>query len=123
MSNDTIRQVVGAALRVDWSRFEGAAALRCTVGVAVPLAAGLLLHQPSVSAFGAVGAVSVGFGSFQGAYRSRAAVMIPAPLAMGVAMCAGSLAGTSDVAVIAVATAAAFAGGMAVALGDAAGFV
>src|SRR6476469_8810706 len=93
---DTIRQVTRATLHVDWSRFEGTTALRCTAGVAVPLAAGLLLNAPTISAFGAVGAVSVGFGSFQGAYRSRATVMMSASLAMGVAMCAGSLAGASD---------------------------
>ena len=92
----TIRLVLGSAVHVDWSRFEGLAALRCTAGVAIPLAAGLLLKQPSVSAFGAIGAVSVGFGSFQGAYRSRAAVMISAAVAMAVALFAGSVAGHSD---------------------------
>src|SRR3954453_14959227 len=123
MSNDTIRQVVGAALRVDWSRFEGAAALRCTVGVAVPLAAGLLLHQPSVAVFGAVGAVSVGFGSFQGAYRSRAAVMLFAALGMAVSIFLGSLAGRTNAAAIGVAAAWGFGGGLIVALGPSASFV
>jgi len=119
----TARHIFGSAVHVDWSLFEGPAALRCAAGVAIPLVAGLALGQPAISAFGAVGAVSVGFGSFQGAYRSRAAVMVAASLAMAVAMLAGSLAGWSDVASIVVATGAAFAGALAVALGAAGGFV
>jgi len=71
-----VREIVTAAIRMDWSQFEGPAALRCTVGVAIPLVAGLVFRQPSISAFGAVGAMSVGFGSFQGAYRTRAAIMV-----------------------------------------------
>jgi hypothetical protein len=120
---DTVRQVVGQTVRVDWRLFEGAGALRCTAGVAIPLLAGLALGQPSVAAFGAVGAVSVGFGSFQGAYRSRAAVMVSASLAMGIAMAAGSMAGRSDAAAILVSTAAAFVGGLVGALGASAAFV
>ena len=119
----TVRQVVAPAFHVDWRLFEGAGALRCTAGVAIPLAAGLALGQPAISAFGAVGAVSVGFGSFQGAYRSRAAVMVSASLAMGIAMTAGSLAGQSDLASILVATAVAFVGTLVVALGASAAFV
>src|SRR5215471_10946421 len=119
----TIRHVAGSAVHADWSQFEGIAALRCTAGVAIPLAAGLLLHQPTISAFGAIGAVSVGFGSFQGAYRSRAAVMIAAALAMGIAIVAGSLAGGADIGAIAATTLAAFAAGLALALGPSAAFV
>jgi hypothetical protein len=47
-------------------QFEGAAALPVSAGVAIPLVAGLVLAQSSISAFGAVGAMSVGFRSFQG---------------------------------------------------------
>ncbi len=119
----TFRQILQSALHIDWPQFEGLAALRCTVGVAIPVAVGLALQQPSVSAFGAVGAVSVGFGSFQGAYRSRAAVMVYAAVAMALSIFVGSLAGHSDLAAIVTATIAAFASGMLVALGPAAAFV
>jgi hypothetical protein len=119
----TFRQILQSARHIDWPQFEGMAALRCTVGVAIPLAVGLALRQPSVSAFGAVGAVSVGFGSFQGAYRSRAAVMVYAAGAMALSIFVGSLAGHSDLAAIVTATIAAFASGMFVALGPAAAFV
>jgi hypothetical protein len=119
----TVKPILQSAVHTDWSQFEGVAALRCTAGVAIPLVIGLVLRQPSVSAFGAIGAVSVGFGSFQGAYRSRAAVMNYAAAAMALALFAGSLAGRSDTAAIVVATVAAFASGMLVAVGPAAAFV
>ena len=99
------------------------AALRCTTGVAICLIIGLVLQQPSISAFGAVGAVSVGFGSFQGAYRSRAALMLTAAAAMAVSIFVGSLAGHSSVASIAIASLTAFITGLLVALGPAAAFV
>jgi len=108
---------------MNWSQFEGLAAIRCTAGVAIVLAAGLLLGQPAVSAFGAVGAVSVGFGSFQGAYRSRAAVMLWAAAGMALSIYVGSIAGGSHAASIATATLAAFLSGLVVALGPSASFV
>jgi uncharacterized membrane protein YccC len=108
---------------MNWSQFEGLAAIRCTAGVAIVLAAGLLLGQPAVSAFGAVGAVSVGFGSFQGAYRSRAAVMLWAAAGMALSIFVGSIAGGSHAASIVTATLAAFLGGLMVALGPSASFV
>ena len=123
MNHGTLRQIFQSASHVEWSLFEGIAALRCTAGVAIPLIVGLALRQPSVSAFGAVGAVSVGFGSFQGAYRSRAAVMVYASVAMALAIFVGSLAGASDGASIATATVAAFISGLLVALGPSAAFV
>jgi hypothetical protein len=119
----TFGHIVGSAVRIDWSLFEGMAALRCTVGVAIPLMVGLTLRQPSISAFGAVGAVSVGFGSFQGAYRSRAAVMVYAAIAMALSIFVGSVGGHSDLASIVTAAFAAFASGMLVAVGPAAAFV
>jgi uncharacterized membrane protein YccC len=118
-----LRQVVASVLKVNWSQFEGAAALRCTIGVGAPLLVGLAIHQPLVSVFGAAGAVGVGFGSFQGAYRSRAAAMLFAAAGMAFSIFIGSLAGDSNVAAIAVAVLWGFAGGLLVALGNAASFV
>ncbi len=119
----TVGRIVGAAFVVDWSLFEGTAALRCTVGVAIPLLLGLAFDQPGLGAFGAIGAVSVGFGSFQGAYRSRAAVMLFAAVGMALSVFVGSLAGHSDAAAIAVAAIWGLGGGLLVALGPAASFV
>jgi hypothetical protein len=93
------------------------------VGVAVPLVAGLLAGQPWIGAFGAIGAVSVGFGSFQGAYRSRAAVMIYASAGMGTSVLLGSLTAGFAPGATALAALVAFAAGYFVALGPAASFV
>src|SRR4051794_1070009 len=119
----TPRQILLSTIHVDTTQFEGTAALRCTVGVALVLAGGLLAGQPLVGAFGAIGAVSVGFGSFQGAYRSRAAGMIAAALGWGFWVFSGSPAGPSTGAAIAIGTITAFASGMLTALGPAASFV
>ena len=119
----TLRQILGATIRIDWSQFDGPAALRCTIGVLIPLVGGLVFGQPLVSAFGAVGAMSVGFGSFQGAYRSRATVMVLAAFGMAISIFIGSLAGHSDIAEIAAATLSAFISGLLVALGPSAAFV
>lgn len=118
-----LRPILQSATHVEWSQFEGLAALRCTVGVAIPLVVGFALGQPLVSAFGAVGAVSVGFGSFQGAYRSRAEVMIYAAAAMALSVFVGAVAGHSALWAIVTATGAAFASGLLVAVGPAAAFV
>ena len=110
-------------LTVNWSQFEALAALRCAIGVAVPLLIGLAIDQPLVGVFGAAGAVGVGFGSFQGAYRGRAAVMLLAAVGMAFSVFIGSLAGHSTAATIAVAALWAFAGGLLVALGLGASYV
>ena len=119
----TLRPILQSTIHSEWSQFEGLAALRCTVGVAIPLVLGLALGLPTVSAFGAVGAVSVGFGSFQGAYRSRAEVMLYAAAAVALSIFVGSLAGHSDAAAVITATVAAFASGLLIAVGPAAAFV
>ena len=72
----TLRPLFVSILKVNWAQVERLAALRCTIGVAVPLLVGLAINQPLVGVFGAAGAVGVGFGSFQGAYRGRAGLML-----------------------------------------------
>ena len=65
------QQIASSVLTFDRSRLEPLAALRCAVGVAIPLVAATAFGQPGAGVFITVGSVSVGFGSFQGAYRSR----------------------------------------------------
>jgi uncharacterized membrane protein YccC len=112
-----------AALRPDWSQLEAGAAIRCAAGVAVPLVVGTVLELPYVAAFGAVGAVSVGFGSFLGTERGSAMVMVATSFAMGAATIAGSLASNSTVAAIVAAGVAAFSGGFLAVFGVAASFI
>jgi len=57
-----VREVLRPSVVFDWTQLEPAAAARCTVGVAIPLAVGMMLRQPWIGAFGVIGAVSVGFG-------------------------------------------------------------
>ena len=118
-----LQQAIGTSRKVDWSQFEGPAALRCTVGVAVPLLAGVLGGQRTAGVFGAVGAVSVGFGSFQGVYRSRATIMLTAAAGMALSVFVGSLAGGSTLAAIVAAGAWGFGSGLLVSLGPGASYV
>lgn len=118
-----VREVLRSSVVFDWTQLEPAASLRCTVGVAVPLAVGLILRRPWIGAFGVIGAVSVGFGSFQGAYRSRAAVMIYASAGMSAAWFLGALSAASSAAAVVLAAAFAFGAGYFVALGAGASFV
>lgn len=118
-----MRRLTASLVKVDRTRFEGAAGLRCTIGIAIPLLAGLAADQPSAALFGAFGAFGVGFGSFQGAYRSRAIPMLLATVGMAFSVFVGSLAGQSIATAVVVAGFWGFVGGLLVALGRAASFV
>lgn len=117
------QQIASSVLTFDRGRLEPLAALRCAIGVALPLAIAIALGQAGAAVFIAVGAVSVGFGSFQGAYRSRAAVMLLASAGMAVSVFAGSQTGGAPLAAIAVAAAWSFAAGLLVAFGPPGAFV
>ena len=108
---------------MDWASVEPLAALRCTIGVGVPLGLALAAGQAVVGMFIAIGAVSAGFGSFQGAYRSRAATMLFAVAGMAVSLTVGSLAGHSSVVATLVCTAWGLGAGLLVSLGAGASFV
>ena len=70
----TFGRILSSALVVDWSQFEGSAALRCTLGVAIPLIAGLAIGQPAVGVFAAVGAMRrAAFAGHRNRAPSRAA--------------------------------------------------
>jgi uncharacterized membrane protein YccC len=118
-----MRDTIRPAFHADWANAEPLAALRCTVGVAVPLTVAVAWLGPTAASFVAVGAFATGFGSFQGAYRSRAAIMLLCNAGMAVSMFAGSLAGHSTLAATIVGAAWGFAAGLAVSLGPGAAFV
>jgi hypothetical protein len=117
------QHAVASTLRIEWTDVEPGTAIRCTLGVGIPLSIALLLNQPTAGLFITIGSVSTGFGTFQGAYRSRAATMLYAAAGMAFSLFAGSLAGHSTVIATAVAAAWGFAAGLLVALGPAAAFV
>lgn len=121
--NNSLRSLIASITRIDWARFEGATGLRCTIGIAIPLIAGLAAGRPSAALYGALGAFGVGFGSFQGAYRSQAIPMLLAALGMACSVAVGTLAGHSFATAVLVVGLWGFAGGLLVALGQSASFV
>jgi hypothetical protein len=120
---DVLRHAGSSALALDWSKFDAVAAARCTVGVAIPLIVGVMIGQPSMGVFGAVGALSVGFGSFQDTEHGRVPVMFIAALGMAASIFAGTIAGHSTAAVTLAAATWGLGTGLLAALGPAASFV
>ncbi len=91
-------------------------ALRNTLGVALPLAAGVAFGTLSGGIVVATGALNVAFSDSQEPYSQRARRMLTASLLIGFAVLGGSLCGHHHATAILVATAWAFAAGMLVAL-------
>jgi uncharacterized membrane protein YccC len=118
----TVRRVLKAVARVDRSKLEAATGLRCTIGIAIPLAIGLAVHRPLGAAFAAAGALAAGFGAFQGMYRSRAAVMLFATAGMGISVLTATVAGYSIITAVLLIGLWGFCGGLMIALGPAASF-
>jgi uncharacterized membrane protein YccC len=96
-------------------------ALRNTIGVAAPLAAGLLLHQLFAGLVMSTGALNVAFSDGKDPYEQRARRMFLTSLFCGFAVALGSMTGRDPVSATIVAALCAFAGGMMVALGSTAG--
>ena len=92
------RKVVADALRLNWSGIELRFAVRCTVGVAIPLIVSLLLGQPLAGASAAYGALVTGLASRQGVYRTRIGAMLAASAALGISGFAGAVTGPFTVA-------------------------
>jgi fusaric acid resistance family protein len=120
---DVLKHAGTSALAFDWSKFDAVAAARCTVGVGIPLVGGVMIGQPSIGVFGAVGALSVGFGSFQDAEHGRVPAMFLAAIGMAASLFIGSIAGYSTAASVGVAATWGLASGLLTALGPAAAFV
>jgi uncharacterized membrane protein YccC len=95
-------------------------ALRNTLGVALPLAAGVLLGAVSSGLVVGTGALNVSFSDSQEPYVRRARRMIAASFLVGLAVFAGSLTGRNNITAVAVVAGWAFAAGIFVALGPAA---
>jgi uncharacterized membrane protein YccC len=95
------RKVVTDALRLNWPGIEVRFALRCTVGVAIPLIVSALLGQPLAGASAAYGALVTGLASRQGVYRTRIGAMLAASAVLGVSGFAGAVTGPFPVANIA----------------------
>src|SRR5438552_1267886 len=95
-------------------------ALRNTLGMALPLAAGVATGNVSSGLVVATGALNVAFSDSDEPYAQRARRMLAASALVGLAVFAGSLTGGSPVIAVTIAAAWAFAAGMMVALSTAA---
>ena len=93
-------------------------ALRNSIGVAVPLAAGVLMGNASGGLVAATGALNVAFSDGSDPYRYRARRMLYAGCFVALAVFAGRLCGHDHMLAILLAAVCAFAAGMLVAVGQ-----
>ena len=91
------RRIFATTLFVDASVVEPQLALRCTIGVALPLVLGASFDRPGDGVSAAAGALCTGFASAQGVYRTRAYAMLATAFGMGFATLLGGVAGTSAI--------------------------
>jgi uncharacterized membrane protein YccC len=96
-----LRELAATVGTFDRSSFEPGYALRCTVGVAIPLVIAAVLGHPAAGVPAAIGAFITGFTSLQGIYRTRLAAILFAALGMSAASFVGAIAAHSTPALVA----------------------
>jgi uncharacterized membrane protein YccC len=96
-------------------------ALRNTIGVATPLLIGAAVGQLGAGLIASSGALQVAFRDSDGPYRERARLMLAASVIAGVTVSIGALGGNHAAGAVVLAVVWAFATGMLVSLGQAAG--
>ncbi len=96
-----LRALWREAVTLDRSKYHPHAANRCTLAIALIVAAGYVFNQPAYSLLAAGGALSVGFGVFQQFTSWRVAPMLLASLGMAFSTVAGSVAGQHELVYIA----------------------
>lgn len=85
-------QVALQTTKVDWAQWDPWAGLQGLIGIAIPLALGFFLGNPSAGAIAAGGALYIGLGSFDKRTRTSTPSMLLGSLLMGFAALGGSLA-------------------------------
>jgi uncharacterized membrane protein YccC len=104
-------------LRFDATKIDPEIALRNTVGIALPLAAGILLGNMSAGVVGSLGALNVCYSDTHDPYPIRARRMFLASVVVAVAVAAGALSATNSILAVATVIVWAFVSGMFVVLG------
>src|SRR5450432_3179962 len=107
-----------AVTHFDAARINPWQALRNSLGVALPLAAGVILQNPSGGLVAATGALNVAFSDGSDPYLHRARRMLYAGCFVALAVFAGRFCGQYHLLAVLLAAACAFAAGMMVALGQ-----
>jgi uncharacterized membrane protein YccC len=118
-----LRELAATVGTFDRSALEPGYALRCTVGVAIPLVIAAMLGKPSLGVAAAIGAFITGFTSLQGIYRTRLLAILSAAFGMAVTSFIGALAAHSTIGLIAATAVAGYACGTIGQLGPAAATV
>jgi uncharacterized membrane protein YccC len=106
-----LRELATTVGTFDRSAVEPGYALRCTIGVAIPLVLAALSGHPALGVPAAIGAFITGFTSLQGIYRTRLTAVLAAALGMSVTSFIGAVAAHSAPALIAATAVAAYAFG------------
>jgi uncharacterized membrane protein YccC len=89
------RDTVRAIVRLERAQLHPLLGLSFTLGVAIPLVAGITPGQAGTYAFASAAALAVGFGGFLGIYRTKAATMLAATLSIALSLFVGSVGGRS----------------------------
>ncbi|HLY03164.1 MAG TPA: FUSC family protein [Candidatus Cybelea sp.] len=118
-----LRELAATVGTFDRAALEPGFALRCTIGVAIPLVIAALAGKPSLGVAAAIGAFITGFTSLQGVYRTRLIAILSAALGMAVTSFIGALSAHSTIGVIAATGVAGYACGTIGQLGPAAATV
>ena len=101
----------------DAAKIDPGRGLRNSIGVALPLVAGIMLHNASGGLAAATGALNVAFSDGSDPYLPRARRMLYACCFVAVAVFAGRLGGQNHALAVVLSASCAFAAGMLVALG------
>jgi uncharacterized membrane protein YccC len=101
----------------DRTRLAPAMVLRNALGVAIALAAGIALGNPSGGTMAATGALDAAFSDGSDPYLHRGHRMLCAPLFVALAVLAGRLCGSNQLASLVLEAVCAFAAGLLVAVG------
>lgn len=102
--------------KVDHSKINRSIAVRNALGVAIPLAVGIALHNPVGAAAVATGALNVSYSDGRDPYRHRAERMLLWTFLGAIAVFIGSLTGAHSVLAVLVTAVWAFVGGLGVAV-------
>jgi uncharacterized membrane protein YccC len=110
----------GLVTRFDSSKTSFAIGFRNALGVSLPMAAGVMLSKPLGGLATGSGALCVAYADGHDPYRQRAVRLILRTIFVSLAVMVGGLSARNSLIAVAVASAAAFAAGMAVAIGESA---
>lgn len=91
LARNLTREVARGVTTVDRGALRPGEATRVALGVAIPLALGLLLGFPLIGAASAAGALSVGFVAMQGTYRGKLVATVVASVGMGLSTVLGAV--------------------------------